>query len=88
MLSLALWLFVLEMPFTYVIFTPGYNANLFLLFFIAPIALAGLSLYRPTLAFHTCTLRCRHQRHAHRFCSRGGSWRKQPAASTISLLEE
>src|SRR5262249_20610133 len=29
---LALWLFVMAMPFTYVIFAPGYNANLFLLF--------------------------------------------------------
>jgi Glycosyltransferase family 87 len=40
--ALALWLFVLAMPFTYVIFTPGYNANLFLLFFTVPLALAGI----------------------------------------------
>jgi Glycosyltransferase family 87 len=45
-LPLALWLFVLAMPFTYVVFTPGYNANLFLLFFAAPAAVAGVSLYR------------------------------------------
>jgi hypothetical protein len=45
-LPLALWLFVLAMPFTYVIFAPGYNANLFLLFFAAPTAVAGVSLYR------------------------------------------
>jgi hypothetical protein len=32
------------MPFTYVIFAPGYDANLFLLFFAAPLALAGVSL--------------------------------------------
>jgi hypothetical protein len=40
--ALALWLFVLAMPFTYVIFTPSYNANLFLLFFAVPLALAGI----------------------------------------------
>jgi hypothetical protein len=45
-LPLALWVFVLAMPFTYVIFTPGYSANLFLLFFAVPAALAGISLYR------------------------------------------
>jgi hypothetical protein len=45
-LPLALWLFVLAMPFTYVIFTPGYNANLFLLFFAGPAALVSVSLYR------------------------------------------
>ena len=45
-LPLALWLLVLAMPFTYVIFTPGYNANLFLLFFAGPAALVSVSLYR------------------------------------------
>jgi hypothetical protein len=45
-LPLALWVFVLAMPFTYVIFTPGYNANLFLLFFAVPAAVAVISLYR------------------------------------------
>ncbi|MGO8950786.1 MAG: glycosyltransferase 87 family protein [Ktedonobacterales bacterium] len=46
MLSFAFWLFVLEMPFTYVIFTPGYNANLFLLFFLVPLALASIPVSR------------------------------------------
>jgi hypothetical protein len=45
-LPLALWVFVLAMPFTYVIFTPGYNANLFLLFFAVPATVASISLYR------------------------------------------
>jgi hypothetical protein len=45
-LPLALWIFVLAMPFTYVIFTSGYNANLFLLFFAVPATVAGISLYR------------------------------------------
>jgi hypothetical protein len=43
---LALWVFVMAMPFTYVIFAPGYNANLFLLFFAVPAALVGISLAR------------------------------------------
>jgi hypothetical protein len=45
-LPLALWLFVLAMPFAYVIFTPGYDANLFLLFFVIPAVVAGVSLYQ------------------------------------------
>jgi hypothetical protein len=45
-LPLALWLFALAMPFTYVIFTPGYNANLFLLFFVVPAAVASAPLCR------------------------------------------
>jgi hypothetical protein len=43
LLPLALWLFVLEMPFTYVIFAPRYNANLFLVFFAIPLLLAGMA---------------------------------------------
>ena len=42
---LAFWLFLLEIPFTYVIFAPGFNANLFLLFFAVPIALASMPLW-------------------------------------------
>lgn len=41
---LALWLFVLLMPFTYVIFAPGQQPNLFLLFFAVPLALAAAPL--------------------------------------------
>jgi hypothetical protein len=60
-LPLALWVFVLAMPFSYVIFTPGYNANLFLLFFAVPAAVAGISLYR-TCQSHASArfLRVRH----------------------------
>ena len=88
MLSLALWLFVLEMPFTYVIFTPGYNANLFLLFFIAPIALVGLSLF--VRRWPSTRVPCAAGIDGMRTVSApeaapGG---KQPAASIISLLEE
>ncbi|MFI5273576.1 MAG: glycosyltransferase 87 family protein [Ktedonobacterales bacterium] len=39
--ALALWLFVLLMPFTYVIFAPGQRQGLFLLFFLVPLALAA-----------------------------------------------
>jgi hypothetical protein len=42
--AVALWLFVMAMPFTYVILAPGYSANLFFLFFAVPAALAGISL--------------------------------------------
>lgn len=38
--ALALWLFALWLPFTYVIFAPGQNAGLFPLFFVLPLALA------------------------------------------------
>jgi Glycosyltransferase family 87 len=43
-LALALWLFALAMPFTYVIFAPGGNAHLFVLFFLVPAAGATLPL--------------------------------------------
>ncbi len=42
---LAFWLFLLEIPFTYVIFAPGFNANLILLFFAVPLALASMPLW-------------------------------------------
>lgn len=42
--AVALWLFVLAMPFTYVIFTPGHDANIFLAFFAVPLALVCGSL--------------------------------------------
>ncbi len=44
LMAFGFWVFVLEMPFTYVIFAPGYNANLFLVFFAVPLALAGAPL--------------------------------------------
>lgn len=43
---LALWLFALGLPFTYVIFAAGQNVGLFPLFFVLPLALA----VGPTLA--------------------------------------
>lgn len=46
LLPWALWLFVLAMPFTYVIFAPGNNANLFLLFFAVPMLLAAVPTYQ------------------------------------------
>lgn len=39
---LALWLFALWLPFTYVIFAPGQNAGLFPLFFVLPLVLAAV----------------------------------------------
>jgi hypothetical protein len=45
-LPLAPWIFCLEMPFTYVLFAPGYNPNLFVLFFAAPAAPIGACLWR------------------------------------------
>jgi hypothetical protein len=39
--ALGLWLFALAMPFTYVIFAPGHNPNLFIWFFLIPAALAA-----------------------------------------------
>jgi hypothetical protein len=38
--SLALWLFALAAPFTYVVFAPGINHGLFLLLYLVPIAVA------------------------------------------------
>jgi hypothetical protein len=38
--ALGLWLFALAGPFTYVIFAPGHNPNLFIWFFLVPVALA------------------------------------------------
>jgi len=38
----ALYLFVLAMPFTYVIFAPGHDPNLFTWFFYVPLALAAM----------------------------------------------
>jgi Glycosyltransferase family 87 len=43
-LAFGLWLFVLAMPFTYVIFAPGHDANLFPWLFIIPLAVALLPL--------------------------------------------
>jgi hypothetical protein len=48
-LALALWLFTLAMPFTYVIFAPGSNPKLFLLVFLCPAASAALLLVYPHL---------------------------------------
>ncbi|WIG61104.1 MAG: hypothetical protein OJF49_003852 [Ktedonobacterales bacterium] len=45
-LAFALWLFVLAMPFTYVIFAPQGNAGLFDWFFIVPLAIAAYPLAR------------------------------------------
>ncbi|MEO7000944.1 MAG: glycosyltransferase 87 family protein [Ktedonobacterales bacterium] len=42
--ALAFWLFTLAMPFTYVIFAPGYPAGLFQWFFLAPFAVAATPL--------------------------------------------
>jgi Glycosyltransferase family 87 len=42
LLPAALWLFALAMPFTYVIFAPGNNADIFLLFFAVPLSVAAL----------------------------------------------
>jgi hypothetical protein len=44
--AFGLWLFALVMPFTYVIFAPGHDPNLFIWFFLIP---AAISLY-PLLA--------------------------------------
>lgn len=41
-LTFGLWLFVLALPFSYVIFAPGHDANLFLWLFIVPLAVALL----------------------------------------------
>jgi hypothetical protein len=38
--AFGLWLFTLAAPFTYVIFAPGHNPNLFIWFFLAPVAIA------------------------------------------------
>jgi hypothetical protein len=48
--AFGLWLFALAAPFTYVIFAPGHNADLFVWFFLAPAAIA----LAPVLA---CALR-------------------------------
>jgi Glycosyltransferase family 87 len=73
-LPLALWLFVLAMPFTYVIFTPRYNANLFLLFFAVSAAVAGVSLYRKCWSrFGRRLLHGRYAAHALSSTSAGGS---------------
>jgi len=48
-LGLGLWLFVLALPFSYVIFAPGHDANLFLWVFIVPLVVA-LAPLLPTLA--------------------------------------
>jgi hypothetical protein len=48
--ALALWLFALAMPLTYVIFAPGGNAHLFVLFFLVPAAGAMLPLLLRHLA--------------------------------------
>ncbi len=40
----GLWLFVLAMPFTYVIFAPAQDSNLFVWFFLIPLAVAGVPL--------------------------------------------
>ena len=42
--ALAVWLFVLAMPLTYVIFAPGYDPKLFQYFFYIPFAVAALPL--------------------------------------------
>jgi Glycosyltransferase family 87 len=42
--AFGLWLFTLAAPFTYVIFAPGHNPNLFILFFLAPVVAALLAL--------------------------------------------
>jgi hypothetical protein len=39
-MAMALWLFALAAPFTYVVFSPHVNPNLFLLFYIVPLAVA------------------------------------------------
>jgi alpha-1,6-mannosyltransferase len=39
-LAYALWLFVMAMPFSYVILAPGHDANLFLLIFVLPALIA------------------------------------------------
>nr|MBF6591118.1 hypothetical protein [Ktedonobacterales bacterium] len=41
---MALWLFALAMPFTYIIFAPGGRPELFLWFFFVPLAVAALPL--------------------------------------------
>jgi hypothetical protein len=38
--ALGLWLFALAAPFTYVIFAPGHNPNLFIWFFLGAVAIA------------------------------------------------
>ncbi len=38
--AFGLWLFALAAPFTYVIFAPGHNPNLFIWFFLAPVVVA------------------------------------------------
>jgi hypothetical protein len=47
--TLAIWLFALAVPFTYVVFAPGVNSDLFLLFFLVPLAVA-LAPWLPRLA--------------------------------------
>lgn len=53
-LATTLWLFALAMPFTYVIFVPGGDADLFPWFFVVPAALATAPLFvrRVAQAFH------------------------------------
>jgi hypothetical protein len=48
--AFGLWLFALVMPFTYVIFAPGHNPNLFIWFFVGPIAVALLALVVRTIS--------------------------------------
>ncbi len=51
-LALGLWLFVLALPFSYVVLAPGHNANIFLWLFVVPLLVALLPIIPMLLSPH------------------------------------